>query len=55
MSPLDSGILRDKTMDDELIYYIPNDDTQNYPFCRIELFVKQILPLQILNNQSKLS
>ena len=27
------GILRDKTMDDNLIY-IPNDDTQNYHFCR---------------------
>ena len=25
-----SGILRDKTMDDELIY-IPNDNKQNYP------------------------
>ena len=25
------GILRDKTMADRLMY-IPNDDTQNYPF-----------------------
>ena len=24
---------KDKTMADKLIY-IPNDDTQNYPFCR---------------------
>ena len=26
-------------MDDKLIY-IPNDDTQNYPFCRLQLVVK---------------
>ena len=27
-----SGILRDKTMVDRLMYF-PNDDKQNYPFC----------------------
>ena len=27
--------IRDKTMDDKLLY-IPNDDTQNYPFCRLK-------------------
>ena len=30
---INTGILRDKTMTDNLMY-IPNDDTQNYPFCR---------------------
>ena len=29
-----TGILRDKTMADKLLY-IPNDDKQNYPFCYI--------------------
>ena len=28
--------LRDKTMADDLMY-IPNDATQNYPFCRLQL------------------
>ena len=31
-----SGILRDKTMDDKLIY-IPNDDKQEYPICKLKL------------------
>ena len=30
------GILRDRTLDDKLIY-IPNDDKQNYSFCRLKL------------------
>ncbi len=34
-----SGILRDKTMADKLIY-IPNDDTKKYPFCRFKLVVE---------------
>ena len=34
-----SGIYRDKTMADELMY-IPNDDTQNYPICRLLLMVE---------------
>ena len=34
-----SGILRDKTMSNKLIY-IPNDNTQNYPFCRLQLVVE---------------
>ena len=29
---------RDKTMADKLMY-IPNDDKQNYPFCRLQLVV----------------
>ena len=35
MISCNSRILRDKTMADKLIY-IPNDDTQNYPFCRLQ-------------------
>ncbi len=31
-----TGILRDKTMAHKLMY-IPSDDTQNYPFCRLKL------------------
>ena len=31
----------DKTMADKLIY-IPNNDTQNYPFCRLQLEVKYL-------------
>ena len=30
------GIYRNKTTDDKLMY-IPNDKTQNYPFCRLQL------------------
>ncbi len=34
---IDPIISRDlKTMDDTLMY-IPNDDTQNYPFCKLKL------------------
>ena len=35
------GILRDKTMDDNLLY-IPNDDKQKYPFCGLELIVESL-------------
>ena len=28
-------ILKNETIDDKVIY-IPNDDDQNYPFCRLE-------------------
>ena len=31
-----SGALGDKTMDDKLIY-IPTDDKQYFPFCRLKL------------------
>ena len=31
-----SGILRDKTMEDILIYIHPNDDKQDYNFCVIK-------------------
>ena len=30
---------RDKTMADNLMY-IPNDDIQSYPFCRLKLVVE---------------
>ena len=33
------GIQRDKTIADKLIY-ISNDDTQNYPFCRLQSVVE---------------
>ncbi len=33
-----TGISRDKTMTDKLMY-IPNDDTQNYLFCRLQLVI----------------
>ncbi len=35
------GIYRDKTMADNLMY-IPKDNTQNYPFCRLKLVVKTL-------------
>ena len=31
--------IKDKTMADRLMY-IHNDDTQNHPFCRLQLMVK---------------
>ena len=33
-----SGIQRDKTMADKMMY-IPYDDTQIYPFCRLKIMV----------------
>ena len=36
-----SGIVRDKTMDDKLIY-IPNDDEHNYFICRLKLLVEPV-------------
>ena len=36
-----SGIYRDKTMDYKL-KYIPNDDTQNYSFCRLQLVTETL-------------
>ena len=30
---------RDKTMDDKLMY-TPNDDSQNYPFCKLQFVVE---------------
>ena len=35
----DQGIYRDKTMAYKLMY-IPNDNIQNYPLCKIELVVE---------------
>ena len=38
---LHPGIYRDETLADKLMY-IPNDDeTQNYPFCRLKLVVDE--------------
>ena len=33
------GILKDKTMANTFMFYIPNDDKQNFPIWRIELLV----------------
>ena len=38
--PWDAGIIRDKTMEDKLMY-IPKDYTQNYPFCKLNLLVEK--------------
>ena len=35
-----SGIYKDKTMADKLVYIL-NDDTQNYPFCRSQLMCEK--------------
>ena len=34
-----AGVQSDKKMDGKLMY-IPNDDIQNYPFCRLKLEVE---------------
>ena len=47
-----SGILMDKTMADKLMY-IPNDYTQNYPFCRLQVVVKTFGHSTYRINQSK--
>ena len=40
-------------MTDKLVY-IPNDDTQNYPLCRLQLVVEETFGhLSKLTNQSK--
>ena len=39
MAYQESGVKRDKTMADKLMY-ISNDDTQNYPFSRLQLVVE---------------
>ncbi len=46
-----SGILRDKTMADKMMY-IPNDDTQNLTICRLQLVVETIVHSTKLTNQS---
>ena len=48
----ESGIYRDKTIADKLMY-IPNDDAQNYLFCRLNLTVETLKPLTKLTNQLK--
>ena len=47
-----SGIERDMTMADDLMH-IPNDGTQNYPFCRLQLLVETFGHLTYQTNQSK--
>ena len=39
-------------MADKLIY-IPNDDAQNYPFCRLKLMVERFKHSTYETNQSK--
>ena len=38
---LSAGIQRDKTMANKLMH-IPNNDSQNYPFCRLQLAIKTL-------------
>ncbi len=40
-------------MTDELMY-IPNDDTQNYSFCKLQLVVETFGHLPLQTNQSNL-
>ena len=40
-------------MDDKLMY-IPNDDKQNYPFCRLQLVVGTFKHLNKLTNQNSI-
>ena len=35
--------------------YVPNDYTQNYPFCRLQLVVEAIGHSTLCTNQSKLN
>ena len=42
----------DKTMADKLMY-IPNDDTRNFPFCRLKLVVETFGHSTLSTNQSK--
>ena len=41
MDRYNTGVLRDKTMDDKLIY-IPNYDKQYYHFCRFDYLLKRL-------------
>ena len=41
MYPFLSGISRDKTMANKIMY-IPNDDTLNYPLCRLQYWLKRL-------------
>ena len=36
------NVLRDKTMDNKLTY-IPNDDKQSYPFCRLNYWSNSLV------------
>ena len=44
----------DKTMSDKLMY-IPNDDTQNYLYCRLQLVVKKRLDTQLNEPTNQIS
>ena len=46
------GLKRDKTMDDKLMC-MPNNGTQNYPFCILELVVKKFEHSTWWTNQLK--
>ena len=35
--------------------FLPNDDTQNYPFCRLQLVVETFWHWTVVTNQSKLN
>ena len=37
------------------LIYIPNDDTQNHPLCRLKLVVKTFKHSTLSTNQSKLT
>ena len=46
------GIYRDKTMANKLMW-ISNDDTQKYPFCRLQFVVETFGHSTLWTNQSK--
>ena len=43
-----TGILRDKTMAQKLMY-IPNDDTQNYPFYKLQFVFEAFQTFTLMN------
>ena len=47
-----SGIYRDKTMADKLMY-IPNDDKQNQTFCRLQLVIETFGHSTLWTNELK--
>ena len=52
LNPAFSGILRDKKTVADILMYIPNDDTQQHPFCRLQLVVETFGHSSLIN-QSK--
>ena len=49
------GIWKDKTIIDDELIYIPNDDIQNYPFCILKLVVETFETNQFKFNKSNQS